>query len=60
MLYYITTTKRRRKDDKQRQHGTKASNQNTNRNTPKPKSGIYSRNKDRTNNGRGGNYQKNL
>ena len=60
MLYYITTTKRRLKHDKQRKHRTKTFDKNIDGNTPQPKGGIYSSNKDRTNNGSGGNNQTNL
>ena len=60
MLYCTTTTKRRRKDDKQRQHRTKAFDKNIDGNTPELKDRIHSSNKDRTNNGSGGNNQTNL
>ena len=60
MLYYTTTITRRRKDDKQRQHRTEAPNPNIDGNTPRAQKGICSSNKDRTNNGSGGNYKTNL
>ena len=47
-------------NDQQRKHRTETPNQNIDGNTPKPQRGIYTSDKDRTNNGRGGNNQKNL
>ena len=60
MLYCTTTTTRRRKDDEQRKHRAKAFNLYTDTHTPQPQNRIHSSNKDRTNNGSGGNYQANL
>ena len=48
------------KNDKQRKHGTKAPHKNIDGNAPRAKNGIYSSNKDRANNGSGGDNQSNL